>query len=340
MQKQNTIKINNRKYLGSKAKVLDFISASINKHIPNYNSFLDIFSGTGVVANHFNNEKTKIITNDLLFSNYVSHYAFFSDDVYSEDKITKLLAHLNNITPVDNYFSDIFANKFFSLDAAKKIGTIREEIENLNDEISKREKYILITSLIYAIDKIANTCGHYDTFLKNSSMPNDFKMQHLKINNSNNKNNIILNGDADKIINEVDAVDILYLDPPYNSRQYISTYHLIENLARWDKSEVEGAASKMLNRKEYNSAYCLKKANQAFEDLINKAKAKYIILSYSDMAQKGNERSNAKMIDADIIRVLQNKGKLTIENIKHKPYTTGKTDLQIYNERLFICKTF
>jgi len=331
--------INNRRYLGSKTKILDFIQKSIDKHIPNYNSFLDIFSGTGVVASHFNNDNTKIITNDMLFSNYVIHYAFFSDDVYDKNKINELLEYFNNITPVDNYFSKSFGDKFFSLNVAKKIGTIREEIESLTDKISKREKYILITSLIYAIDKIANTCGHYDAFRQNSTMPDNFKMKHLNIDNSDNTGNIILNGNANEIISEIEPVDILYLDPPYNSRQYISAYHLIENLAQWDKPKVEGVASKMVNRKDYNSEYCLKTAIEAFEDLITKAKAKYIVLSYSDMAKKGNDRSNARMSDEDIVRVLENKGTLIIESVKHKPFSTGKTNLETHNERLFICKT-
>ncbi len=331
--------INNRRYLGSKTKILNFIQTSIDKHIPKYNSFLDIFSGTGVVANHFNNKNTKIITNDMLFSNYVIHYAFFSDDIYDKNKISELLEYFNNITPIDNYFSKNFGDKYFSLNVAKKIGTIREEIENLKSQLTKKEKYILISSLIYAIDKIANTCGHYDAFRRNSLMPDNFKMKHLDIDNSNNTGNIILNNDANKIISEIEPVDILYLDPPYNSRQYISAYHLIENLAQWNKPEVEGVASKMLNRKDYNSRYCLKKAIEAFEDLIIKAKAKYIILSYSDMANKGNERSNARMSDEEIIRVLENKGTLFIESIKHKPFSTGKTKLDTHNERLFICKT-
>ena len=331
--------INNRRYLGSKTKILDFIQKSIDKHIPNYNSFLDIFSGTGVVASYFNN-KAKIITNDMLFSNYVIHYAFLSDDKYDKNKISELLEYFNNITPVDNYFSKSFGDKFFSLKVAKKIGTIREEIESLTDKISKREKYILITSLIYAIDKIANTCGHYDAFRQNSTMPDNFKMKHLDIDNSDNAGNIILNGNANEIISEIEPVDVLYLDPPYNSRQYISAYHLIENLAQWNKPKVEGVVSKMVNRKDYNSEYCLKTAIEAFEDLITKAKAKYIILSYSDMAKKGNDRSNARMSDEDITRVLENKGTLIIESVKHKPFSTGKTNLETHNERLFICKTY
>lgn len=332
--------INNRRYLGSKTKILEFIQNSIDKHIKDYDSFLDIFSGTGVVANHFNKKNNRIITNDMLFSNYVIHYAFFSNDTYNEAKVFELLDYLNNLIPTDNYFSESFGDKFFSLEVSRKIGAIREEIENLTNKITIREKYILITSLIYSIDKIANTCGHYDAYRKTSIMPNEFKMKPLSIDNDSNINNIILNADANKIIADIEPVDILYLDPPYNSRQYISAYHLIENLAKWDKPKVEGVASKMVNRKEYNSDYCLKTAINAFEDLINKAKAKYIILSYSDMAKKGNDRSNARMSDKEIINILEKKGKVFIESIKHKPFSTGKTNLEIHNERLFICQTY
>ncbi|MCK9472320.1 DNA adenine methylase [Sulfurimonas sp.] len=332
--------INNRRYLGSKTKILEFIQNSIDKHIKKYDSFLDIFSGTGVVANHFNKKNIKIITNDMLFSNYIIHYAFFSDDIYDEIRVLELLDYLNNLIPTDNYFSESFGDKFFSLEVSRKIGAIREEIEKVTSKITKREKYILITSLIYSIDKIANTCGHYDAFKKTSIMQNDFKLKPLSIDNESNVNNIILNADANKIIADIEEVDILYLDPPYNSRQYISAYHLIENLAKWDKPEVEGVASKMVNRKEYNSDYCLKTAINAFGDLINKAKAKYIILSYSDMAKKGNDRSNARMSDAEIIDILEKKGKVFVESIKHKPFSTGKTNLSIHNERLFICQTY
>lgn len=292
-----------------------------------------------MVANHFNKNDKKIITNDMLFSNYITHYAFLSNETVNQKKIKELIDYLNNIKTVDNYFSDNFGDKFFSYEVSKKIGTIREEIEKLSESLTLREKYILITSLIYSFDKIANTCGHYDAFRNNASMSENFALKELNIYHNNNTSNIILNGDANKIISEVDEVDILYMDPPYNSRQYISAYHLIENVAKWEKPAVEGKASKMVDRKKYNSEYCSKMAIKSFEDLINKANAKYIILSYSDMAKKGNDRSNARMEDKDIIEILENKGKLIIESIDHKPFSTGKTNLNTHKERLFICKT-
>ena len=240
-------------------------------------------------------------------------------------------------------FSKHFGDKFFSNDIAKKIGTIRENIEKLykKSEINFREKAILVTSLIYASDKIANTCGHYDAYRGNTEFNDKLVLKHLDIFHQDNNNNEIYNQDSNTLFNQLEhEVDIIYADPPYNSRQYSSLYHLVENLARWEKPEVEGKASKMKNRKEFNSKYCNKTAIETFDDLISNVKAKYFILSYSDMGTKGNDRSNARMSDEDIIRVLQNKGELVIESIKHKPFSTGKTNLETHNERLFICKTY
>ena len=133
-------------------------------------------------------------------------------------------------------------------------------------------------------------------------------------------------------------MDIVYADPLYNSRQYSSLYHLVENLARWKKPDVEGKASKMKNRKELNSKYCNKTAIETFEELISNVKAKYFILSYSNMGIKGNDRSNARMSEDDIKRVMRNKGKLIIKEMSHQPFSTGKSKIIDHKELLFICE--
>lgn len=82
----------------------------------------------------------------------------------------------------------------------------------------------------------------------------------------------------------------------YNARQYCDSYHLLENVARWEKPEVFGVAKKM-DRSGMKSKYCTIGATKAFETLINDIKARYILLSYNNMAEKGNCRSNAKISD-------------------------------------------
>ena len=153
-----------------------------------------------------------------------------------------------------------------------------------------------------------------------------------------NPNNICYNLDANKLIKSIKG-DLLYLDPPYNSRQYCDAYHLLENVARWEKPEVYGVARKM-DRTSLKSDYCMITATKAFEELIERADTKYILLSYNNMSDKGNDRSNAKISDADIMRILSKKGKVTIFESDYKSFSTGKSDIKDNKERLFLCEVF
>ena len=128
----------------------------------------------------------------------------------------------------------------------------------------------------------------------------------------------------------------MYIDPPYNSRQYCDTYHLIENVARWEKPNVSGVARKP-DRSGLKSDYCTKQASAAFEDLIKNINARYIMLSYNNMANKGNERSNARITDDVILKVLGEKGKVQIFSESYKAFTAGKSNIDDNEERLFLC---
>jgi adenine-specific DNA-methyltransferase len=151
----------------------------------------------------------------------------------------------------------------------------------------------------------------------------------------NNPANQCFNEDINVLAPRVTA-DLVYLDPPYNSRQYCDAYHVLENVARWEKPEVFGVAKKM-DRTALKSAYCTKEATEAFADLIENINARYILLSYNNMENKGNERSNAKLADKDIMRILQNKGEVLVFEENYKAFTTGKSDIQDNAERLFLC---
>ena len=160
------------------------------------------------------------------------------------------------------------------------------------------------------MDRIANTVGHYDAYRKNADFKKKLVLNVLLPEIDLNLNNRIFNEDANELIERIEC-DLLYLDPPYNSRQYSDAYHLLENVARWEKPEVFGVARKM-DRSALKSDYCMSNATQAFEDLIDSADAKYILLSYNNMQNKGNDRSNAKISDSDIFRILEKKGKVKV----------------------------
>lgn len=331
--------INNRRYLGNKHSLNKFIRNTVEENCKGINIVADVFSGTGAVSNAF---KDKIlITNDLLYSNYISNYAWFSSEDYSSKKIIKMIYSYNNIkTSENNYMRINFADTFFSADDCSKIGYIREDIElkYKSKEINFKEYAILITSLLYGMDKIANTVGHYDAYRKNGNFDKELILNVLLPNRKLNLNNKCYNDDATKLVKNIKC-DLLYLDPPYNSRQYSDAYHLLENIARWEKPKVYGVAKKM-DRSKIKSDYCKITASKALEELINNANAKYILLSYNNMSDKGNDRSNAKISDEDILRILKKKGKVTIFEEEYKAFSTGKSNIKENKERLFLCKTF
>lgn len=276
-----TTQINNRRYLGNKYKLLDFIKSTVNRECSAINTVADIFAGTGSVASAFSDKK--LITNDLLYFNYICHVAWFGSQKYDKEKIIDLVCFYNAVQPdEENYMSENFSDTFFSATDCRKIGFIREDIESKykSDQINARERAILITSLLYAMDKIANTCGHYDAYIRNAEFCRHIELAVPLASNDNNENNQCYNEDANELVKRIEA-DLVYIDPPYNSRQYCDSYHLLENVARWEKPKVSGVALKM-DRSKLKSDYCTSSAAQAFEDLVSHIKAKYILLSYNN----------------------------------------------------------
>ncbi len=328
-----------RRYLGSKTKLLSFIDNILETENIKFNSFADIFAGTGTVANHFHN-RSKIIVNDILDSNSHIYTAFFGKDMIREDKLKERLKHYNDIKIKkynENYFSKNFSNTYFDAENSKKIGLIRDDIDKLFEKkiITKREKSYLLTSLIYALDKIANTVGHYDAYRK-IDIPNK-KLFLLPLNVVNSPYPAeIYKDDANELVKKIKA-DVVYIDPPYNSRQYSDAYHLLENITTWKKEKVFGVAKK-IDRSHIKSKYNMKSAGVAFGDLIDNIEAKYILVSYNDMGTSGNARSQSRISDHEILSALKRRGKVQIFETDFKQFTTGKSSKDDLKERIFLCK--
>ncbi|MDD5433622.1 MAG: DNA adenine methylase, partial [Candidatus Pacebacteria bacterium] len=337
---EQLLQIHNRRFLGNKAKLLGFIGDIVADKCRGYYSFCDIFAGTGVVGHYFNRPDTKIISNDILDSSYTSLRCWLNTKNYNREKISNIIIHLNGLQPKkENYVSEIFGGLYFTKENAQKIGAVREEIDRLEktNEISQEEKKILLTSLIYAVDKVANTVGHYETYRKKLDTIQSLRLLLPDIDPKNNQHNEIYQKDANQLAREI-ACDVLYIDPPYNSRQYGDSYHLLENIVTWEKPKVEGVAKKMINREHLKSRYCLKGAVYAFEDLIQNAKAKHILVSYNNTGEKMNERSNAKIPDNRIIEILKDRGDVEVFERDYKAFTTGKSEAPNHAERVFYCK--
>lgn len=334
-----TFRINQRRYLGSKTKLLAFIDGIITKEKIEFESFADIFAGTGAVANHFY-DRSKIIVNDILDSNHYVYSAFFGKDSIREQKLKEYLVKYNSIDAKDydeNYFSENFSNTYFDAINAKKIGIIRDDIEKLFEEkiITSREKSYLLTSLIYALDRIANTVGHYDAYRKVGIPEKKLFLLPLDVQCSEYESEIYKT-DANELVKNIKA-DVVYIDPPYNSRQYSDAYHLLENIATWKKEEVVGVAKK-IDRSHIKSKYNMKSAGMAFGELVENIKAKYILVSYNDMGGSGNARSQSRISDHEILSALKRKGDVQIFETDFKQFTTGRSNKDDLKERIFLCR--
>ena len=328
--------IKNRRYLGNKHKLLGFIEEIIRKKCGEIDSFCDIFAGTGVVGENFNKPSVKIISNDFLLANHACLNAFLGISKDMSGRISKKMEYLNSLPAnEDNYFSKHFGGKYFTLENARKIGAIREAIEKIAE--NKDEKDILLCSLIYAVDKAANTVGHYDAYRKKLDMIQPLRgllMPYADL--VSNSNNEVHREDANELIKKI-SCDVLYIDPPYNSRQYSSAYHLLENLAEWKKPDVTGVAKKM-DCSHIKSDYCLISATKAFAGLIRNANCKHILLSYNNTGDSKDGRSNARISDSDILRVLRAKGEVEVFEKDYKAFTTGRSNGEGNAERIFYCK--
>jgi len=140
--------------------------------------------------------------------------------------------------------------------------------------------YFLLASLLESADKVANTASVYGAFLKHfkKSAQKDLVLTSAKFEKNCNTHQVF-NEDSNQLIKKIRG-DILYLDPPYNQRQYGANYHLLNTIALYDDFETKGKTSM---RDYQRSNYCKKsEVKNNFEDLVKSADFKYIFLSYNN----------------------------------------------------------
>lgn len=333
------MKINNRRYIGCKTKLLDFIYGSVTElgYGPS-NTFADIFAGTGVVGYKFAKEGYKVILNDTLYSNTVAYHAWLGNGEIRTELISSEINKINRLASLplpDNYFSEIYGNKYFSAQDARAIGYIRDYIEDNRQNYTAREYYYLITSLLYCADKIANTVGHFESFLSDAPTTKGVKLSLLETDSIQPAD--IYNTDANELAKKI-TPDIAYIDPPYNARQYVNFYHVLENLARWNKpSEFEGNSMKF-KRDFLKSDYCRSKAPALFEDLIENLNCKLIVVSYNNTYKAGSISSVNTISVERLLSTLNKKGRVTVKSVDYKYFNAGKSNLDGHKEFLYICE--
>ena len=192
---------------------------------------------------------------------------------------------------------------------------------------------MLITSLLYAVDKVANTVGHYDAYFKKEYMNGEFFMKPIdpiKI-----KEVSIFREDANLLARKIKA-DVAYIDPPYNSRQYSRFYHVLETLTKWDKPKLYGVALKPDS--ENMSDYCRTNAKVKLAELIKDIDVRYLVVSYNNTYDSKSNSSKNKITLQEIKNILQAKGKTKVFEKDYRHFNAGNTNFNNHKEYLFVTK--
>lgn len=284
------------RYIGGKSLMTDHIMEVIGRCSEDIHSVTDMFAGTGVVAQRLKSEGYAVNSNDVLYFSYVlNRGALEMSDPISE-MLRSLIEHLNHLT-LDNcpWFDlerafvyqnysphDSCVRMYFQDFNAVKIDLIRQEIEHLKNEISTAEYFYLLSLLVQAVPYVANITGTYGAYLKywDKRTYNNLVLREAPIIQTPVKC-CCYNMDAMVLSRQIES-DLTYLDPPYNSRQYLSNYHILETIAKYDYPHIKGVTG-MRDDPCGMSVFCKRgKAKSAFRRLLGSIKSRFLLLSYNN----------------------------------------------------------
>lgn len=317
-------------YIGSKYKLLNFLANTIKDVTGNDISqkvFCDIFAGTGIVGRLFKTAVKKVISNDCEYYSYVLNRNYIGNHNEIADK-DDYISKLNSLPLIENGF--IFQNyclgghgerQYFSDCNGMKIDAIRQQIERWREkgDISDDLYFFLLCSLLESADKLANTASVYGAYLKHlkTSAQKTLVLEAADFEPDCNVHQVF-QCDANQLINEIEG-DILYMDPPYNGRQYGANYHLLNTIAEYKPFEPKGKTGL---RDYTKSLYCnARQVRQQFEELIRNARFKYLFLSYN----------NEGLMSLDDIRhIMEKYGHYDLAEQNHQRFKADKTGNRNY----------
>lgn len=321
-------------YIGSKTKLLNFIQEGIEDFTKvNFENginfedlvFCDLFAGTGSVGSYFKKLGCKVLANDTLYFSYIINKNLIENNSLFSQSV---LNSYKSLEPYKGFISKSYSpigkdgRMYFTSENAMKIDAILKELKNA--DISEGEKAFILSSLIKSADKISNTTSVYGAYLKNfkASSLNEFVLEPDQPVIGKNPG-IAYNKKAEDLIKEISG-DILFLDPPYNTRRYDTNYHVLETIALNDSPELHGKTGLRPEDSNKKSAFCSKvQSLKTLEEIIKNANFKYIFMTYS---------TDGIMSPKDIANLFKKYGRFEVKKKLYKRFKADTSSNRTYDK--------
>ena len=291
-------------YIGSKYQLLEWLQENIVGQIGTTFQGLrvaDLFAGTGVVSLHFANLGATVTSNDAeVYSSTIVKALLNSSFNETCQKIVKEINDSFSETDqglvgfiTQNYspYEDC-RRQFFTVENAKRIDYVREFLFKAlrQERITENDYSFLMASLLVSADSIANVPAVYGSFLKafKQKAKNSFVLRPLYDENTEeHKNHVVYSLPVVQLAQKMEPVDLVYLDPPYNERNYSANYFPLNMIAKTPEETnsfppLKGVTG--IPHDCYRSDFCKKtKVKEAFRELFAflQSKTKWIFLSYN-----------------------------------------------------------
>lgn len=236
------------RYIGNKTRLLPFILRTLKRSGVGVGSVHDAFAGTASVSRALKEKGWRVYSSDLLMSSYVFQRAYVVAETV-DPLLGEMARHLASLAPREGFISEHFSpsrrsgasgRMYFTPENAGRIDAAREELETWRKagKVGEDSYYLLLAAIIEGADRVANTAGVYASYMKRwqANAQRQFEViAENPVRGAHRAEARLM--DATEAAESIGEVDLLYIDPPYNSRQYVAYYHIPEILARgWSDS--------------------------------------------------------------------------------------------------------
>lgn len=306
------------RYIGNKTRLLPFIRGTLERLGIRPGVAHDAFAGTAAVGRALKADGWRVVSSDLMTYSYVLQHAYVvasrapsfakliaadrgvrralqaetgARRATSEFRLAAIGRFLASLEPehgfISRHFSPAGGRMYFTEKNAGKIDAARRALHEWRSEglVDDTAYYLLLAALIEGADRVANTAGVYAAYIKTWQSN---ALRPLTIDPTppvaGRRGSSAHQADAAAVARKIGAIDLLYLDPPYNARQYSGYYHVPEVIARgwFDEEPVLRGKTGLLRDDSTKSAWCSSsRVENALRELLAASRARHVLVSYN-----------------------------------------------------------